>query len=421
MDELAYLDLDGEALEMVDLAARQAVSEVQENVEEHKGNHAPSDAEKNTIVGIKRNGTALTPDNNREVNITVPTKVSELENDEEFLKSSESLELGETSSTAYRGDRGKTAYNHSQVTSGNPHGVTKSDVGLGNVENKSSADIREEITSDNVTDALGYTPMNTALKGVADGVAELDSSGKVPSSQLPSYVDDVLEYSAKSSFPTTGETGKIYVDTSTNKTYRWSGSAYTEISASLALGTTSSTAYRGDRGKTAYDHSQITDGNPHNVTCSQIGAATSDELEELNASLTASDSLKFQFATDGEGNYGYLGADGSLIPFKGNAAAIVGSLGTSNIGVTTGITFTAPQKGKYTFITVGNNLDNSGDKNITVKKNDTVVKTITLPSTNPEFYIYKAENFDLDLEKDDVITVTKTTTNVGIVMDYVLT
>ncbi len=98
--------------------------------------------------------------------------------------------------------------------------------------------------------------MDNSIKGVAGGVAELDSSGKVPASQLPSYVDDVLEYSGESDFPTSGETGKIYVDTATNKTYRWSGSGYTEISASLALGTTSSTAYRGDRGLIAYNHSQ---------------------------------------------------------------------------------------------------------------------------------------------------------------------
>lgn len=112
----------------------------------------------------------------------------------------------------------------------------------------------------------------TTAKGAASGVAELDANGKVPSSQLPSFVDDVLEYSAKSSFPATGETGKIYVDTSDNKTYRWSGSAYVEISSSLALGETSSTAYRGDRGKAAYDHSQTTSGNPHNVTAAQTGA-----------------------------------------------------------------------------------------------------------------------------------------------------
>ena len=81
-------------------------------------------------------------------------------------------------------------------------------------------------------------------------------SGTVSSSQLPSYVDDVLEYTSKSSFPSTGESGKIYVATDTNLTYRWSGSAYVEISQSIALGETSSTAYRGDRGKVAYDHSQ---------------------------------------------------------------------------------------------------------------------------------------------------------------------
>ena len=79
-------------------------------------------------------------------------------------------------------------------------------------------------------------------------------TGTVPTSALPSYVDDVLEYSTQSAFPTTGESGKIYISADNNKTYRWSGSAYVEISSSLALGETSSTAYRGDRGKTAYDH-----------------------------------------------------------------------------------------------------------------------------------------------------------------------
>ena len=96
----------------------------------------------------------------------------------------------------------------------------------------------------------------TSEKGSANGVATLDENGKIPSGQLPSYVDDVLEYSSKDSFPTTGEASKIYVDTTANLTYRWGGSKYVEISPSLALGETSSTAYRGDRGKIAYDHSQ---------------------------------------------------------------------------------------------------------------------------------------------------------------------
>ena len=84
--------------------------------------------------------------------------------------------------------------------------------------------------------------------GQANGIAGLGSDGKVPSSQLPSYVDDVLEFDDQSAFPKTGESGKIYVAKDTNKTYRWSGSAYVEISQSLALGETSSTAYAGDKG-----------------------------------------------------------------------------------------------------------------------------------------------------------------------------
>lgn len=93
------------------------------------------------------------------------------------------------------------------------------------------------------------TQVKASEKGVAGGVATLGSDGKVPSSQLPSYVDDVLEYDTKSGFPATGATGIIYVAKDTNLTYRWSGTAYVEISASLALGETSSTAYAGDKGK----------------------------------------------------------------------------------------------------------------------------------------------------------------------------
>lgn len=93
-------------------------------------------------------------------------------------------------------------------------------------------------------------------KGAANGVASLDETGKVPAAQLPSYVDDVLEFDNQAGFPKTGESGKIYVAKDTNKTYRWSGSAYAEISASLALGETPSSAFPGDKGKKAYDHSQ---------------------------------------------------------------------------------------------------------------------------------------------------------------------
>ena len=108
------------------------------------------------------------------------------------------------------------------------------------------------------TDDLGLGTAALLDVGVADGVCGLDSSGKVGSAFLPSYVDDVIEVANFAALPVTGETGKIYVTLDDNLTYRWSGSAYVEISKSLALGETSSTAYRGDRGKTAYDHSQTT-------------------------------------------------------------------------------------------------------------------------------------------------------------------
>ena len=90
-------------------------------------------------------------------------------------------------------------------------------------------------------------------KGKANGLASLDDSGKVPSTQLPSYVDDVLESTQLDQLPKPGESGKIYVVTSTNLQYRWSGSDYVEISKSLALGETSSTAYPGDKGKATTD------------------------------------------------------------------------------------------------------------------------------------------------------------------------
>ena len=127
----------------------------------------------------------------------------------------------------------------------NPHNITKSSIGLDNVTNDAQVK-RSEL-------------------GVANGVATLDSTGKVPSGQLPSYVDDVIEgylyngvFYKDTSYTTSivGESGKIYIDLPTNKTYRWTGSVYGVISETIALGETSSTAYRGDRGKIAYDHSQ---------------------------------------------------------------------------------------------------------------------------------------------------------------------
>lgn len=145
----------------------------------------------------------------------------------------------------------------------NPHHVTPSLIGAVPTGRK----INDKPLTGDISlaaDDVGAVP--ASQKGSAGGVASLGADGKVPSSQLPSYVDDVVEgYFSGSTFyedaahtrRISPEAGKIYVDLSgTNKTYRWGGSAYVEISASLALGETSSTAYRGDRGKIAYDHSK---------------------------------------------------------------------------------------------------------------------------------------------------------------------
>lgn len=123
--------------------------------------------------------------------------------------------------------------------------------------NSTHAHTQTDITG--LTDVLATKADASVLSTKADLV-----DGKIPMSQLPGYVDDVLEYTAYANFPTAGESGKIYLDTTTNKAYRWSGSVYVEISASLALGETASTAYRGDRGKIAYDHSQ--NGSVHVTT-----------------------------------------------------------------------------------------------------------------------------------------------------------
>ena len=126
---------------------------------------------------------------------------------------------------------------------------------------------------DGVTSALAGK-VDTSAVGTT--VAELDN-GKVPSSQLPSYVDDVEEYSSTSAFPVTGESGKIYVALDTNKTYRWSGSEYVEISESLALGETSSTAYAGNKGKANADNiSAIQEVIPSNASTSNKLATMSD-------------------------------------------------------------------------------------------------------------------------------------------------
>lgn len=116
-------------------------------------------------------------------------------------------------------------------------------------------------TRDGDGNVISNTYVKNAVKGVANGVASLDASGKVPSAQLPGSVDDIVEgqYTNSTTFtPATStapvkQKGIIYFDTSTNKSYRWSGSAYVEIVANMGTGRDSSTVFRGDWGKQLED------------------------------------------------------------------------------------------------------------------------------------------------------------------------
>lgn len=120
----------------------------------------------------------------------------------------------------------------------------------------------------NVVTTVNFEEFKTELSEDLTSKADL-VDGVIPASQLPSYVDDVIEFPSLSNFPQVGESGKIYVASNTNKTYRWSGSSYVPLDEGVALGETSATAYRGDRGALAYQHTNIT-GNPHNSTTTDI-------------------------------------------------------------------------------------------------------------------------------------------------------
>lgn len=163
--------------------------------------------------------------------------------------------------------------------------------------------LQKEIEDRKAGDTTITNSLNAFIstKGQPSGLAELDSTGKVPAAQLPSYVDDVLEFSTKAQFPQIGETGKIYVSKDTNLTYRWTGTQYLEISQSLALGETPSTAYSGDKGKVNRD---ALNSMPTKLTSYLTPTTSTGELVKINYKYAAKDGL----------NYGPLQDDNIDIP-----------------------------------------------------------------------------------------------------------
>ena len=303
--------------------------------------------------------------------------------------------------------------------------LTKSDVDLGNVTNDAQVK-RSEM-------------------GVANGVATLDGDGKVPASQLPSYIDDVVEgyYYNGEFYEEAAHThviphasGKVYVDVDSNITYRWGGSAYVKIASDLALGETSSTAYRGDRGKTAYDHSQLTSGNPHNVTAADVGLG---RVSNTTITVSATDGVT---SNDGTASVTYkythptttaVAAAPKKVGYDNLGHVVLGdSLAKGDVGLgNVDNTSDATKKSNFTgsiasgdtgFVTGGDaytELNKKADKTATVSTvtydttNKKITKTINGTTTDVVTAAKLKEDMALDLVKNQAITVTSTSVSDG--------
>lgn len=172
-------------------------------------------------------------------------------------------------------------------------------------------------------------------KGVNNGVAQLDATGKVPSAQLPSYVDDVVEVDNYEALPNPGESGKIYVNLDDNLEYRWSGTVYVPISKSLALGETSSTAYAGDKGKKNADD------------IASLTAIVNDKADKsyVNSEIENIELTPGPQGPQGEsGKQGPAGADGKdgVTPVITAEVTVDANVGTPSATVTRGGTDAAP-------------------------------------------------------------------------------
>jgi len=262
----------------------------------------------------------------------------------------------------------------------------------GDPEDITMAELKAMLELNNVTNV---TQLAAALKGVANGVAELDSSGKVPSSQLPAYVDDVLERDDLLSFPLIGDTGIIYVALDTNKTYRWTGSTYTIISETLAIGETSSTAYSGDRGKTAYDHSQ----GAHAPVGATINDTDSNLRDRTTHTGTQSASTISDFASTVRDTVltGLSVLTNATITATDTVLDALGKLQkqiSDNLETLQGIV----NSSKYT-VTIGDNINsvytithNRNTENILVS----IIKVATKENTLTAFTIVDANNITID-------------------------
>ncbi len=136
--------------------------------------------------------------------------------------------------------------------------------------------------------------LSTVLSDKADLV-----DGKVPTSQLPSYISDAQEYDTVADFPSQGKKNIIYFTKDTNLTYRWGGTGYVEISPSIAIGNTAETAFRGDLGQQAYNHTTA-NNNPHGVTAEQVGLGNVPNVSTNDQTPTFTEAKEVTVLTSGE-------------------------------------------------------------------------------------------------------------------------
>lgn len=171
-------------------------------------------------------------------------------------------------------------------------------------------------------------------KGEPNGYASLDENGKIPSGELPSYVDDVVEYSYFSLLPETGEGGKIYVTLDDNKTYRWSGTQYVEISQSLALGETEGTAYGGEKGKE--NHDNITSLQSAVVTLQNSLDSTNENVSTNTNSITSLQSSLNTTNTNVSVNTNNISSlQSSMTGAEGNITALQSTVSTQGDSIST--------------------------------------------------------------------------------------
>ena len=250
--------------------------------------------------------------------------------------------------------------------------------------------------------STGVTSINNLTGDVtltAKDIHALPDNEQIPSSLLPSYMDDVVEYDSFGVFPGSGLPEKIYLDRSTNLVYRWSGSTYVEVSPSIALGETSATAYRGDYGAKAYKHAVTNKGEEYDSGFYKI--ATNAEGHVIDAIAVKKADIT---------NLGIPSEDTGMtsVEIKGSGNAITtATYDTENraLILTKGATYTS-NEGTITGVTAGASLLGSGTSgNVTISHNtgSAINKTMKLYkfSTDETSHVSSVT----EVTKEDILTL----------------